>query len=101
VVSTQHAGALEGGIGADQPGGLEGVEHRHADIHQHDVREHASREVDRFASVGGLGGDLHVLLGIDQRGKAAADSGLVVGDEDAYHAPARASGSSASTRKPP
>jgi hypothetical protein len=54
------------------------------------VWEHAPGEVDRFASVGGLADDLHVLLCVDERGEAAADGGLIVGDEDADHSPADA-----------
>jgi hypothetical protein len=83
----EHARALEVPIRADEPGRLQAVEHGHADVHQHDVREHAPGEIDRFAPVGRLTGDLHPLLGVDEGGEAAADGGLVIGDEDADHAP--------------
>lgn len=51
-----------------------------------DRGEYASREVDRFATVACFAGELHVLLRVDECGKAAADGGLVVGDEYADHA---------------
>ena len=49
------------------------------------MREAAAGEVDGHATVGGGAGDLHVVLGVDQRGESVADRGLVVGDKDADH----------------
>jgi hypothetical protein len=79
--------APERRVGADQPGGVEPVEHGHADVHEDHVREGAAGHVDSLASVRGGAGDLHVLLGVDERGEAVADRRLVVGDEDADHRP--------------
>ena len=77
-------------VGTDQMRGLETVEHRHADVHQDDVREDPAREIDGLAPVGCLGDDLQLVLGVDQRGEPAAYRGLVVGDEDADHRAAAA-----------
>jgi hypothetical protein len=46
-------------------------------------------EVDGLASVRRFTDNLHPVFGRDQGGEAGADSGLVVGDEDADHAPRR------------
>jgi hypothetical protein len=54
------------------------------------VREHAPGHVDGLASVGRLADHVHVVLGTDERGEAASHGSLVVGDDDADHAPARA-----------
>jgi hypothetical protein len=83
----EDACALEVPVGADEPRRLQPVEHGHADVHQHDVREHSPGEVHRFAAVRRLAGELHPLLRVDEGGEAAADGGLVIGDEDADHAP--------------
>ena len=72
---------------ADQPCGLESVEHGHADVHQDHVREGASGEVDGLAPVARLGCEVHVLLRVDERGEALADRRLVVSDEHADHRP--------------
>jgi hypothetical protein len=72
-------------VGADQLGRFKPVEDGHADVHQDDVREHPPRDIDGFAAVAGLAGDLHVLLAGDQCGEACADGGLVVGDEAAIY----------------
>ena len=49
------------------------------------MRERAAREVDRLAAVGGLPGDEHVVLRVDERGEPLADGRLIVGDEHADH----------------
>ena len=62
---------------------------RHADVHHDDLRQDAAGEVDGLAHVRRLAGDLQLVLGRDQRGETGADGGLVVGNEDANHAPRR------------
>jgi len=85
----EHPRVGQASVCADEPGCFEPVEVRHADIHQHDVREEAAGEVDRFPAVGRFAGELQVVFGGDQGGEAASDGGLVVGDEDAGHGAAR------------
>jgi hypothetical protein len=53
------------------------------------VRQDPPRDVDGLPAVAGFAGHLHVLLTRDQGGEPGADGRLVVGDEDAGHAPRR------------
>ena len=55
--------------------------------------------VDRLAAVGGLADDLDAGLGVEDHLQAGADDLLVVGDDDADHAPFL--GSVAVTSQPP
>src|SRR6266536_2086096 len=95
----EHARVREVWVGADQSRRFEPVELWHADVHQHDVREQSPREVDGFAAIRCLAGDLHPVFGGDGGGEAGADARLVVDDENADHA-LRRYGSSAATRNP-
>lgn len=63
------------------------------------MRKHAPCEVDRFASVRYLAGNVHVVLGGNERAEAAAHGGLIVGQQNADHAILRY-GNSAATRNP-
>ena len=81
--------SLQGRVGADQARCFEPVKHWHTDVHQDDLWEDGSGEIDRLASVRRLAGHLHLVLGGDQRGEAASDCCLVVGDEDADHSALR------------
>lgn len=51
------------------------------------MREDASPEIDGLAAVPRLAGDVHLLLGGDEGGEAAAHGGVFVGDDDANHSP--------------
>jgi hypothetical protein len=96
----EHAYSGERGVGADDPRRRQTVEHRHADVHQDNVREDAAREVDRLSPVGSLAHHIHLLVRGDERGEVAPDGRLVVRHEHADHS-LRRNGSSAATRKPP
>ena len=53
---------------------LEPVEHRHPDVHQHDVGPVRAAQLDGLRAVGGLADDLEVARGVDQHAKPARTS---------------------------
>ena len=59
------------------------VEQRHTDIENGDVGLELGSFFDRVTAVGGFGADLPIGMGFEERAKASADNGMVVGDEDA------------------
>src|SRR5262249_27333417 len=81
---------------------LDAVHARHPDVHQHDVRQYALREVDRLGSVAGFTDDVDVRVSVEDHAEAVADERLVVAEQDAdRHSGTDATGSRATTRKPP
>ena len=68
---------------ADLARGLEAVEHRHAHIHQDEVRAELPRELDRLAAVARLADDLDPLVCREDRLERLGEQPVVVGDEDA------------------
>ena len=70
------------GIAGDPSGGLEPVESGHPDVHEEDVRPHASRDVDGVGAVVGFADQFEVVGVADHRGEPGADERLVVGDGD-------------------
>ena len=78
--------------GEDPPRRLQPVEPGHADVHQHDVGLQLLGEPDRAMAVLRLGGDLDVVLGLEDHAQAAADQALVVGDQHPDHDGVRSSG---------
>lgn len=70
-------------VGADPPGGLDAVHLGHADVHEDDVGAFALGQRDRLGAVAGLADGAQARRGVDQDAEAAAQQGLVVGDEDA------------------
>ena len=70
------------GVGQQMRGGLDAVHHRHADVHEHDVRHVEAAGRDRLRAVARLGDDLHVLGGIDEDAESGSDQDLVVDDDD-------------------
>src|SRR4051794_21306172 len=92
---------LDTGAG-EQPGGLDAVQLRHADVEQADVRAQLTAEGDGLASVGGLGDHLDGGLGGEDRGQAGPDDALVVRDQHAdRHGALLARGRTAWTHHPP
>jgi hypothetical protein len=89
--------ARRGMLGGDPSGGFDAVEVGHADVHQHDVRQHPADGVDRLVAVRSLAYDVDVGLGGEDYPEAGADELLVVGDEDADHGASRFSGRRART----
>jgi hypothetical protein len=77
------------------PGGLEAVDARHADVHEHDIGAISAREFQCGASVFHVGGDLDVALRLEDHAQAAAHERFVVGDQDTDHNRTRSSGSRA------
>ena len=75
-----------GGLGADDPPGrLDPVEHRHADVHQHDVGPQPPRRCDRVLSIAGLCEHGQLGLALEDLAQADPDERLVVGDQDGRH----------------
>jgi hypothetical protein len=70
-------------IGSDLTRGLQTVELRHADVHQHKVGAKLASKRHGLASVRGLPRDLEVGLGVEESAKAGADDRLVLGKQDA------------------
>ena len=101
VECRQHHHAGRGELRKQPPGGLDPVQHRHADVHQHEVGPGPERALDGLAPVGCLGDDLDIGLGVEDEPEAAAHERLVVGEQDADHADAGVpSGSRARTVNP-
>ena len=67
-------------VGAgQQAGGLQPVEHRHADVEQGDVGSQPPAQVDRRAPVGGLAHDRHLVGGLQDHAEPGPHHLLVVG----------------------
>ena len=82
VVRMSTRGALRVPVGGDLPRRLDPVHDRHPDVHDHDVRREAGRELDRLPAVGRPADDGQVILGVDQRRERGAEQLLVVDDQD-------------------
>src|SRR5262249_527052 len=81
---------------------FDSVHSRHANAHQHDMRQQALGQPDRVAAFSGFPDDLDVVFGIQDHAKAVTDERLVVAEKDAgRHRSREATGSRAATRKPP
>ena len=86
-------------------GGVDPVEHGHADVHEHDVGADPAGHLDRLPPVGGLAPDLDVGLGVEDGRRSRPGPRLVVGDDDpdgrrpSYEQPPI--GRRTATRKPP
>ena len=72
------------------------VDARHPDVHQDHVGAERFDEGDGLRSVTGLGDDLDVRFGLEDRAEAAAHERFVVGEQDSDHG--AASGRRARTR---
>ncbi len=55
---------------------------RHADVHQHDVRDQFDRELHRFFPVGRFTDELEVGFVREDRAHGLPEQGVVVGDQD-------------------
>ena len=83
-------------------GGLDAVESRHPDVHQHHVGAKAARGLDRRQPVFRFADHLDVRLGLEDHAKAGAHQRLVVDDQNAdRHQAAGLTGSRATTANPP
>src|SRR6266568_577685 len=90
---------LHGRDRADPPCRLNAVHAGHPDVHQHYVRAKCARGANGLVSVCRLTDDSDVGLRVKNHGEAAAEQILIIGDEDAHHAP-YPTGSVAATTKP-
>ena len=78
-------------------GRLDPVEHRHADVHQHDIGSQPCCGSDSIIAVDRFADDDHVGLVFEDLAQPDADEGLIVGDQDGRHR----IGSTTLTAKPP
>ncbi len=97
----QHPHRGVGLVGDDPAGGLDPVELRHADVHEHDVGPRAPHHRDRLGAVVGLAHHLDVVLGVEEDPESGSHERLVVGEGDADQPVSALIGSRAHTRKPP
>src|SRR5437588_1095903 len=82
----------------DAPSGVDPVQPGHADVHQHDVRSRFAGTLDGLVSVARLPDHLEVRLGVEDQPETGSHERLVVGEQNADHAP---TGKRARTSKPP
>ena len=66
----------------DASGGGDAVEFGHADVHHDDVGLELFGKGDGFEAVFGFADDFEVGFGVEEEADAAADDGVVVGEED-------------------
>jgi hypothetical protein len=69
----------------DRRGRRDALHARHADVHEHHVKMRAARDLDRRGAVTGLGDDIDVGLGVQQRAEARTHQHLVVDHRDPDH----------------
>ena len=63
-------------------GGLDAVEHRHGDVHEHDVGPQLGRQAQGLLAVGRLADDLEPLL-LHRAAQPLAEHAVVVGEQQA------------------
>ena len=66
----------------DASGGGDAVEFGHADVHDDDLGLEFFGEGDGFEAVFGFADDFEVGFGVEEEADAAADDGVVIGEED-------------------
>ena len=66
----------------DQPSGLDAVQDRHPDVHEHDVGTGPLAELDAEPTVLGITDDFDVGLRVEDHAEAVAHQRLVVDDRD-------------------
>jgi len=71
--------------GAQLPGGLDAVHHRHLQVHQDDVRPALCGQGEGFFAVPGHPHDLDLIVRAQDGLQAIADDGLVITDQDTNH----------------
>ena len=69
----------------DDAGRFEAVEARHGDVHDDDFGTQFAGEADGVLSVGGFSAELPFRVVAEDALDAAADNGVIVDDEDAWH----------------
>ena len=67
---------------ADQPGGRDPVQHRHRDVHQHDVGLLIAHEVDRRLPISGSADHGDAPVGRQDRLERLGEEAMIVGDHD-------------------
>ena len=85
----QHTGARRG-IG-NAACGLNAVQLRHGDIHNHDIGQKSRGLLNGFAAVSDLADHLKIVLRVENHAKTAAHHGMVIGEQNAnplsWHGP--------------
>jgi hypothetical protein len=66
----------------DAAGPLDAVEHRHVQVHQHDVRLQRRSKLDRLFSVAGTADDLEALIQLERQGQCLDEQFVVVRKQD-------------------
>src|SRR4029453_9415315 len=82
VVSSQHNNPSRGKFGAQGTRRLYAAHHRHAQIHEGNVRLVLTKQLERLRAVWRLSNYRQVRLGVDQRHDALADDVMIVDDHD-------------------
>jgi hypothetical protein len=90
----------DAGVGLEPSRGLDPVDARHPDVHEHDVGRCAQRRLERLGAVRGLADHRDVVLALEDRPEPAPHQRLVVGEQDPDHG-AASTGRRARTRNPP
>ena len=91
-----------GRLGTHDPaGGLDAVQNRHADVHEHHVGPEPPGGCNRVLAVAGLPHHGGLRLVLQDLAQADPDQRLVVGDQQCRHGAGVHSGSSTRTAKPP
>src|SRR5436190_9724380 len=83
VRAGQHEDADILGRRADLARGFEAIEHRHAHVHQDEIRAQPLRELDRLAAVARLADDLDPVVGGEDRLERLGKEPMVVGYQHA------------------
>ena len=84
VVHREHEDLGLAGSGVDAAGRLDAVEHRHGDVHHHDLGLEQRDEADGFFTVAGLGHDVEARL-LERAAQRLAQQLMVIGDQDTGH----------------
>ena len=74
-----------GCVGDDAAGRLDSVEHRHTDVHQHDVGPQSARLGDGVLAVACLADYVCLRLGVEDLAQADPDERLIVCDQNRRH----------------
>ncbi len=93
----QDEDASPGLLTDDAPRRFDAVEHRHANVHEHDVRPQEPHFGDRLLPVAGLAHDRHLRVAFEDLAQSDAHERLIVGDQDLRHR----IGNRTRTAKPP
>jgi hypothetical protein len=84
-VSRQHDNSRFGKLAANRSDGVNTVHVWHLQVHEGYVRLIFSKQVERFAPVGGFANQFHILFAPDQGSDAVAEERVIVYCQDSNH----------------